>query len=418
MLRCSTDGHGAFGRILLRLLGAGMVALAFVSCRPDAPDTAPPEAPAWELAAADLRIVDDGSGEPLRWVRAMAEGADGRIHSLHERETFVRSWTVEGAPAGRPGAEPAGMLPDPRNLGTFGDTLWVLDGPSHRVHFFGPDGTLLGVLEASTEADAGVVAPWELPARPLRPLRSGDVLAMTPEVSEAVARGDQRRTVLVRMAADGTVRDTVWARPWEPWDVLPLPREGGGAYGDQPFADAPLWRGVPDGSRVVVTDRRVAPDGGTPSFHVTWIGSTGDTVARTTFPYEPVPLDDPRIRQASSEVAESWAAFLREVGDPVVPDELRDRIEEALYVPPHMPPVTDLVVASDGSAWLRRAATEADEGGSGTVEWWVLRPDGSLAARVSAPGDLRILQVGTGHVLGSVVEPGGSVAIVRHPVRR
>lgn len=422
-------------------LALAVLALALVSCRADEPASVPDEAPRWELAAADLRIDDDGSGGPLPWVEALVQRPDGRIHSLHGRETFVRSWTSDGAPAGRPGADDPATLPDPRALGLLGDTLWVMDGQTHRVRLFGPDGAELGTRQASPGEDTeGSAAPWELPARPLRPLPGGDFLGVTPEAAEAVARGDQRRTMLLRMRADGSVLDTVWVRTWEPRDVLLVPRdgaarEGGGAYGEQPFADSPLWRATSDGT-VVVVDRRTPPQGEEPAFHVTRLAETGDTLARATVPYDPVPLGNDRVEDVASGLAGSWREFRREPGDTVVPDDLASRIAAELFVPPHLPPVTDVVVASDGAAWLRRASGDAgaagpggvgaeagvDEGegveADGTVEWWVMGPDGSLRARVSAPAGLRIHWAGPDHVLGSVVDAAGSVALVRHAIRR
>lgn len=405
----------------LLVAGLAIATLAQASCDPGASSPRPFDAPLWELASAELRIESDGSGAPLRFIESLVEGPDGRIHSLHGREPFVRSWSVEGRPAGTPGAEApdTDVLPDPKELGVFGDTLWVADELTHRVRFFGPGGESLGMLEPAVAAALGTGPPWHLPPRPVRPLRDGTFLGVTPEVPEAVARGDQRRTARVRMAADGTVLDTVWIRSWRPHDVLALPREGGGAYGAQPFGDEPLARTASDGALVVV-DRRVDRGGEAGVLSVTWIALTGDTLTRAVVSHPPLDLEEARVGEAVSGLVRHWGEFFRQAGDTLGMEELERRVREALFVPAAHPPVTDFVVGVDGSAWLRRPGPAAgDEGGSAsTTEWWVVGPDGDFRARVAAPPDVRILWAGPDHVLGTVEDPAGSIAIVRHAIQR
>lgn len=414
-------GHRSGPLARLAVAGLALVVLTTASCDPDGSGPRPFEAPRWDVATADLRIESDASGEPLRFVEDLVEGPDGRIHSLHAREPFIRSWSAEGRPAGTPGAELQGpdVLPDPRELGMFGDTLWVVDGLTHRVRFFGPGGEVLGLLEPAEGAAPGTAPSWHLPPRPLRPLRDGTFLGVTPEVPEAVAAGDQRRTAHVRMAADGSVLDTVWIRRWRPRDVLALPRDGGGTYGVQPFGDEPLARPAAGGALVVV-DRRVEDAGEPSALHATWISMSGDTLTRAVVSYPPVGVEETRVDEAVSALVRHWGEFFRQAGDTLGAEELERRVREGLFVPGAHPPVTALVVGADGSAWLRRPgpATDDETGSEPAAEWWVVGPDGDFRARVAMPPDVRILWAGSDHVLGTVEDSAGSVSIVRHAVQR
>lgn len=405
----------------LLVAGLTLTSLSVASCEPGESGPRPFDAPGWELDAGDLRIETDASGDPLRFVEDLVEGPDGRIHSLHGREPFVRSWTADGRPAGTPGVEApdADVLPDPQALGVFGDSLWVADGLTHEIGFFGPGGESLGRIGPTAAAALDTGPSWDLPPRPLRPLRDGTFLGVTPEVSEAVARGDQRHTVYVRMDVDGSVRDTVWIRTWRPRDVLPLPREEGGAYGAQPFGDTPLARMATDGALVVV-DRRLDGGGEGTALHVTWIALTGDTLTRTSVTSPPAALGDGQVQEAVAELVRRWTQFFREADDSLDVGELERRIREAIFVPASLPPVTELVVGVDGSAWLRRPAPAAGggEGSEAVTEWWVVGPDGGYRARVAAPSELQIFWAGPDHVLGTVVDSAGSTAIVRHTIQR
>jgi hypothetical protein len=74
-------------------------------------------------------------------------------------------------------------------------------------------------------------------------------------------------------------------------------------------------------------------------------------------------------------------------------------LRDVVVLPPHMPPVTKLVPASDGTTWLRR-----EDMRQATVEWQVLDREFNEIARATLPSDLEVFRITGDRILGRVTD--------------
>ena len=383
-------------------------------------------APQWTLVGPEVKIgsVDD-SAYAFRQVLALAVGPDSALYSTHMGEPMVRKWTWDGRPAGHVGrgGEGPGEFDAPLEIGFFGDTLWVMDPNRFRASFFATDGTYLGM--AAPRVDIGDRHLARDPPRPERPLRDGTWVGAKPAFPGPVARGTLTDAPYVHMDAAGAVVDTIWTRPLRRTDVLALLRPSGvdGMFTEQPFGDAPQWQVLDDGSIVLMSDR-VPAEAERASFTVMRLDAAGDTTWRVEIPYTPTPMPGSRIDSAAAAIAKRIAPYMRQEGMGTE-GSLEKRLRDAMYAPPFVPFVqgmyaapngvvlTGLVVAADGSVWLRRSRVTPDG-----AEWWVLDPRGQPTGRVHAPAGLRVVLVRGSHLWGVETDDMGVDYIVRYRIDR
>lgn len=382
--------------------------------------------PQWTLVGPEERIgsVDD-SVYVFRQVIDLAVGPDSSLYSTHRGEPMVRKWTWDGHPAGHigRGGEGPGEFDAPREIGFFGDTLWVMDPNRFHAGFFASDGTYLGM--AAPRVDIGGRDMTRDPPRPQRPLRDGTWVGAKPAFPEAIARGTLTDVPYVHMDSAGSVVDTIWTQRPRPTDVLALRRPSGeiAMVSQQPFGDAPQWQVLDDGSMVVMSDRVPTKAGGA-SFTVMRLDSAGDTTWRVAIPYTPLPLPSSRVDSAAAAIAKRIAPQVEQEGMGTE-GTLEKRLRAALYAPLFVPflqarvfrpngaLLNGLVVAADGSVWLRRSEV-APNG----VEWWVLDPQGQPKGRVEAPAGLRVELVHGDHLWGVETDDMGVDYIVRYRIVR
>jgi hypothetical protein len=147
----------------------------------------------------------------------------------------------------------------------------------------------------------------------------------------------------------------------------------------QPFRDDPLVEVDPQAERVVIVRRSVD---GSNSYSLTARSLDGDTVFVREVAYDPIPFRPDWaidwIRTHDPETAESEGRLAR--------------WREALFVPPALPPVTDLLLGRDGSVWLRRE-THPEEP---ALTWEIWSRDGSAAGAFELPRDLSLRAAGAG----------------------
>ena len=179
-----------------KLLGPALLAVAVAAaiiaaaCQRDA--TSSPDlfaANLWTLSEREARIgsVDDPD-YIFGAVLGMALGPDGLLYTTHRRESSIRRWTADGAPAGslgRKGEGPGEFEQLPSGLGFFGDSLWVWDHYARRVSYFDLERKFLGSV--SLRVDPGSM--WgSLPQSV--PLRDGTFIV----IGRHVVRSDRART--------------------------------------------------------------------------------------------------------------------------------------------------------------------------------------------------------------------------------
>ncbi len=315
----------------------------------------------------------------------LAQGPDGRLYTLHRNQAEVMRWTPDGRPdgvIGRQGEGP-GEFRSPRQLGFFGDSLWVMDSRTVRVSYFDGDGGLLGTRNLPLNMEADPEQPWKSPPRPRRPLRDGTFYGAAPAWSEQIVRGELTSALHVRMSADGEVLDTLWDQPYRPTDVLGLLRDGGGTFGPQPFGDQPLM--VITSRGITILHRRVDGSEAEPSLHLAALDWSGDTLTSRRIPYRPEPLPSAEVERAAKEQAAELHGF---VGEPlgISLAQMEADVADAIYGPSHHPFVARMLVTEQGQVWLERTGTEA-----GT--WLVLTAPGDPTGRVTLPEGLRVLRI-------------------------
>jgi len=383
-------------------------------------------APQWTLVGPEVRIgsVDD-SAYAFRQVLALAIGPDSALYSTHRGEPVVRKWNWDGHAAGHigRGGEGPGEFVEPWEVGFFGDTLWVMDPNRFHASFFTTDGTYLGM--AAPRVDLGGRDMTGDPPRPERPLRDGTWVGAKPAFSDPIARGTLTDIPYVHMDSAGTVVDTIWIQAFRRTDVLALlrPSGRGGMYTQQPFGDAPQWQVLDDGSMVVMSDR-VPPKAEGASFTVMRLNASGDTTWRVAIPYTPTPMPSSRIDSAVAAIANRIAPHMAQEGMGTE-GSVEKRLRDAVYAPPFVPFVqgmlvtpngallNGMVVAAEGSVWLRRSKVTRNG-----AEWWVLNPQGQPTGRVETPAWLRVVLVHGNHLWGVETDDMGVDYIVRYRIER
>jgi hypothetical protein len=84
-----------------------------------------------------------------------------------------------------------------------------------------------------------------------------------------------------------------------------------------------------------------------------------------------------------------------------------------LHIPAYAPPITEMIVGRDGSAWLRRE----DFRYSG-LRWDVIDPSGALVAQIAMPKALRVVYADMTQVLGVELDADDVPWIARYRVVR
>lgn len=329
--------------------------------------------------------IDDPE-QALTRVGQVLIGPDERLYVAQPASDQIRMYGVGGellGTIGRSGEGP-GEFGSVGQMGFAGDTLYVADGGLGRVTFF----DLVGAVRSSTQwatemmrTDEGVAY---LPAVPQVRLDDGSGLVQPGRiVAGTMATGPQPRvrtssgrTPYFRVDAEGAVVDTV---VWIESSYTRVRVGTGDAEMNTPcpLADNPLAELMPDGSGVVLVDRRAASTTDPASFRLTLFSPTGDTTWSRAVPYDPAPLPLAELRSRAEEIRET-----RLQNDRLAPTvaEFMDGYREAECIPATWMPVTALTVTQDGRIWLRR-----EEMGGDAVPWNVLSPGGEPVAQVRLP---------------------------------
>jgi hypothetical protein len=348
------------------------------------------------VAVAEPRIeigaVDD-SDFAFTFVGGIEVAPDGTVLSLHPQEASIRRWTEDGQPAGTIGrrGEGPGEFSRPQSMGWVGDTLWVLDLANYRFSFYSPDGSFLRSVSPPVDLGSAELAREGIyPPRPHRLLADGTIWSRTPAFSQQVMEGTLTRVLHARTDREGSLLDTLVVQPVSPRGSLGLPLPGGGGvFTRQPFGDEVLLEGLPDGSGLLMLERPAATDLGAAEFTLTRVGLGGDTVFSRAYPYAPIPIPRERVDSVIEAQADQFNEWLGEQRNVAI-GEWRRLVRDALYVPPHYPPVGIMVAGRDGSIWLSPEAPDPDAEQLGR-EWIVLDPEGEPLYRVRIPARSRVL---------------------------
>ena len=333
---------------------------------------AQPARATWQLVET-VRYGGDRPEATITNAGPLAVTSDGAVYAVQVADGTVLVFDGSGAyrkTIGRRGQGP-GEFTRPLQAGTLGDTVWVSDQELRRVSFFYRR-TFLRTERVTVNAKAPFFT-----STPTAFLRDGSAVTLPAVNAQLIARGVVNRLPLLRHRRDGTVTDTLR------WMSL-TNQSGSGTAGTngffayrQPFADGPTLAAAIDGSGLVVVDRTAATDANTAQFTVTRFGPQGTLLYTKPVAYVPTPLS----RQRASEALAAIVPPSRGGAPPIRLDE----VEKSFYRPRFLPPVTEVVVATDGAVWLRGEDTSA-----ATVLYRVLDATGALMATLTVPRSLTI----------------------------
>ncbi|MCH7563504.1 MAG: hypothetical protein IH968_06745 [Gemmatimonadetes bacterium] len=300
------------------------------------------------------------------------------------------------ASIGRAGDGP-GEFSFPTALGVIGDTLWVMDPRAQRINYF----ENLQFVEAVAFSQPSGLHP-ERRAREVAVLKGGGVLMVTdsqspfdPSVTTTpsliLVRHDDRLDTLATYSTDNRAGFLI--------------RMSGGAISmmrpfTQPFTAAGRWAVSPDATAVLLVDQEQSGvEQGESSFGVTMLRTSGDTVLSTRLSYSPIPIPPGHV--------EAVLADLR--GDQFTEEEVR----ESIFLPPHYPPVSGALIATDGSIWIGREAQL-----NSSVTWNVLSSTGEWIANLTIPSGFTVHAVSGDHVWGLTHDEFDVPYVERRPIVR
>lgn len=85
-----------------------------------------------------------------------------------------------------------------------------------------------------------------------------------------------------------------------------------------------------------------------------------------------------------------------------------------MSLPPFLPPVSAIFVASDHSVWIRHE----EHDGSGAVEYSVLSPEGEPLGIAHVPANVTLLESDGRKVWGRLVDDNGVNFVIRYDIDR
>jgi hypothetical protein len=306
--------------------------------------------------------------------------SEGRIYvsepTLGEITVFDRDGTYAGT-VGRWGEGP-GEFKNPGAVRFKGDTLTVLEF-----------GTGINLLSSEGEFyDRFIVrfppsSPGTLASSSVALLADGSVACFSPSFTSPVVSGQVTHETWLRASRAGELLDTLIVQPLAGrYASVELPGGNQPSFG-HPAAWSDLMAIRPDGSELLAVDRSAAEAGPGPVVLLFRINLAGDTIQIRQMPYEPVPL--------SSEWIDSLAMDFgkRRADQSNVPaDRLASEYRNQVQWPDHHPAVSSVIVAPDGTVWLRREAVSPD-----SVRWDLLDPTLDPAGFTFLPTSLDVKRV-------------------------
>lgn len=385
----------------MRLLAASLVATALLSSQADA------QAERWTLVP-EIRIGSlDDPDQSLTRVSGVATSPSGNVFVTQPQDRLIRVFDSDGRATrviGRAGEGPGEFSDLISHIGFLEDTLWVSDGRLQRVSFFDKAGKFLRSEPTRSPAIDGIYSP----TAPMRMLADGTGLVYPSYSGRLVRTGRITRRPLLRISRPGTVLDTLL---WLPagGDQISIVMGEMVHYTSQPFSDEPLLAISPSGERIVVVERRAAEDRTSGYFQVTQMSAGGDTIMSRRYRYTPRPMPKPYV----DSVVEAKAEVLARGPSFRTASEAERELRKILYLPAMRVPITDVLVANDGSVWLKREDRPGD-----TQVWNVLGSTGEVRAAVAAPTGLSLRLVDGGNIWGVERDELDIPYLVRYRVSR
>jgi hypothetical protein len=353
--------------------------------------------------AAELSIID----------QVLAIGDDS-VYVVDEKNESVLLFDARGRlmrRLGRRGAGPGEFGYGPGRIGRLGDTIWANDLRQRRANYFGTAGRPVATRPLPIRT-VQINPNTRVSVTPTGRLAGGRMVAFLPmafteprraNTPVAPPHGQVGPLAIIDTAGDVTQTLSVIVQASQEF----VTEVGTSIFfpGQNYFADTPLWTVASDGSGVVLVDRVV----GAPRYRVTRWDARGTRLFAVDVPYQPIPMPrsvvDSVIREFQVDMKQGGATF-------DIPKLLRD----SLHAPTTYVPVSDVIVGTDGSAWIARERRIV--GPTIPLRYDIIDAKGRLIGSLTLPHPGKIAAA-TSHVIWIIEKDADDVPmIVRYPVHR
>jgi hypothetical protein len=297
------------------------------------------------------------------------------------------------ATLGRRGAGP-GEFQTINLLSWRSDTLVVADKAQQRLTLFSPAGGLMRAeqivsatarLQGRPAVGVALDSRGQVWAEPLIDMLRMANSSAPAYAIERLSRAGAPLNVVARINMEGSMAAAAYG--------------SGVAVFVQPLSHRSLRAYHPHGHFIAVVEM-IPPQEAEARFRVVRLTSAGDTILSRTYRYVPR-----RVTRAQSDSIYSAYALNFMGGSSRVQAERASR--EYVQVPAWQPPVSDVLVGSDGRVWLRREELSANT-------WWaVLNARGGVEAMCAAPSNVKLLAADQQSAWGTRLSSAGIPQLVR-----
>jgi hypothetical protein len=345
--------------------------------------------------------ADDPINALTRIGMVAVDGAE-RVYATFPMERVIAVFSSEGVLLDRFGGtgEGPGEFQTSSWIGFSGDTLYALDSALQRTTRFSLDGEVLGVERVTLPALPEGYFPGLLSTR----MPDGSIGMVPGYAADLLAEGTVTAIPILRIDVDGQVLDTLALISQDRRQMAVRAQDGRRFFSAEPLGDAPLHAFAPDGSQVVIVDRRTPQDSDRGAFEVLRIGAAGDTLGKATYRYRPERIPDLYMDSIRRGAWES-------LGGEDAPFSL-SQLAEAMFSPVHFPPITN-VVAGSGEVWLRTWVED-----DGRTMWVIVDGGGEVAGRVTLPNRFFPRKVSGDAVWGMELDSLDVPQLVRYRIFR
>ncbi|MGH7461064.1 MAG: hypothetical protein ACREMA_08555 [Longimicrobiales bacterium] len=170
-----------------------------------------------------------------------------------------------------------------------------------------------------------------------------------------------------------------------------------------PFADNDVHRISATRDTIVVARRNA----GSGLAQLLWFSPDGRPLREREFVLPPIPVPT----SVRDSVIDYFANALTRSAMSATLAAARDQVAKSLTIPQNYPPFGELLLATDGSIWVRRGQVESSD------VWLIIDPLGKVTGKVALPTGTRILYVTPPHAWAVRANQLGVPAVVRFTVR-
>jgi hypothetical protein len=396
-------------------IGARIAALAAVVFAASLPAQPQSTAPAWTLTE---RLRLDANSEDFSALQLTRQGnAPFYIGPKHEivipfqQDGQIRIYDSTGkrlSSVGQRGSGP-GEFRNFFRLGWLRDTMWVYDAAQRRMSFFDPQRNLLRT-HVTSETLRRPVEPGDANPRVITDFAPSAISPDGKTIGQIIRTEGRNpggwlelRYFVAAVSPDNTVRELteIPAAAISPRVWMPTGTETRYAYAIVPFANDAIYAVSQSGERytIITTDRAAK------TFSVAMYNASGTRQFSKTFPFTPA-----AIPKAVADSA--LGAAMRTVRQPPeVIAAMQKKVGEVM--PGTYAPVTSVVLARDGTTWLRLHSPDGRR-----VTMMVLNARGDAVGSVTVPKAMDIVDAEGSTVWSVDVDADGLGSVVVHTVAK